>query len=277
MDNISTKKNIGYRLATLFNKTNKKQKELAGYLEVKPNVVSYFVNGERVPNTEQVIKIATFFNVSTDYLLGLTEADTSNKDLQFVCDYTGLNKNAVSRLHSEKSEYFSTVINFLLENKELIKSLGTYLVSSVYEEYKNSDYIHLPLKSKEVYINNPSLAKKVAYSNLLEMLPQQKEKMTAEIQNNPALKETLLYRLAENIVDINKCKFIVNDYQGWSDEPLEKFYEEHYDEIYNYTDIDFELESIEYERLEEEAEAKSRKQFEVAMGFLNNLKKAGEP
>lgn len=102
MDNINTKKNIGYRLATLFSKTNKKQKELAEYLEVKPNVVSYFVNGERVPNTEQVIKIATFFNVSTDYLLGLTDVTTTNKDLKFICDYTGLSEKSVITLNKFK-------------------------------------------------------------------------------------------------------------------------------------------------------------------------------
>ncbi|MEE0265446.1 MAG: helix-turn-helix transcriptional regulator, partial [Acutalibacteraceae bacterium] len=133
MDNISTKKNIGYRLATLFNKTNKKQKELAEYLEVKPNVVSYFVNGERVPNTEQVIKIATFFNVSTDYLLGLTDITTTDKDLKFICDYTGLSEEAIASLvnliKSEPEEHKLKLKKVELSNSEIVNNFisGGYL------------------------------------------------------------------------------------------------------------------------------------------------------
>lgn len=89
---------IGQRINAALALSNIKQKELAKELGVKDNVVSYWCSGKRTPNTEQIIEIADFLNVSTDYLLGLSDAATSDKDLQFVCDYTGLNEQAIDIL-----------------------------------------------------------------------------------------------------------------------------------------------------------------------------------
>lgn len=75
----STRKIIGRRINELLAINDVKQKELAAYLSISDNIVSYFVKGTRVPNTEQIIKIANFFNVPTDYLLGLT--DIGNVDI----------------------------------------------------------------------------------------------------------------------------------------------------------------------------------------------------
>lgn len=96
--NSELSKTIGKRINTLLAEQTKMQKELAAHLGVPDNTVSYFVSGRRTPNTEQIAKIADFFNVSADYLLGRTNAETTDKDLRFVCEYTGLSENAVSTL-----------------------------------------------------------------------------------------------------------------------------------------------------------------------------------
>lgn len=44
-------------------------KEL-GYTQV---CISRWESGERIPNVNDIIAVAMFFNVSTDYLLGLTD------------------------------------------------------------------------------------------------------------------------------------------------------------------------------------------------------------
>ena len=44
-------------------------KEL-GYTQV---CISRWESGERMPNANDIISVAMFFNVSTDYLLGLTD------------------------------------------------------------------------------------------------------------------------------------------------------------------------------------------------------------
>ena len=87
MDN---KKIIGQRINSALAAANKKQKELAAALGVTDNTISYFVSGKRTPNTEQIIKIAEFLNVSADYLLNIKPQNaTLDANINIVCDWFG--------------------------------------------------------------------------------------------------------------------------------------------------------------------------------------------
>lgn len=50
-----------------------KQKEIAAFLHIKQNTYSQYENGHRQIPIEALIKLADFFNTSTDYILGLTD------------------------------------------------------------------------------------------------------------------------------------------------------------------------------------------------------------
>lgn len=63
---------IPFRLRALLKENHKTQKELAQYLNVTDNTVSYYCSGSRKPNIEQLKKIAVFFNTTIDFLAGLT-------------------------------------------------------------------------------------------------------------------------------------------------------------------------------------------------------------
>ena len=86
---------IGQRIVELLKKTNRKQNELAKHLNIMRNVISYFCSGRRKPNVLQIVEIAKFFDVTTDYLLGLSCAGTTDINLKEVCDYTGLSVEAI--------------------------------------------------------------------------------------------------------------------------------------------------------------------------------------
>ena len=122
MDN---KKIIGSRINSALAMNNTLQKELAKQLNVKDNIVSYWCKGDRTPNTTQIIQIANCLNVSTDYLLGLTDVATNDKDLKFVCEYTGLNENSINFFHFNNS--IKELTNF---NKEAIDFLQ-FLISKI--------------------------------------------------------------------------------------------------------------------------------------------------
>ena len=47
------------------------QIELAKKLEVSKGIISLWENGQREPNMYSLIKLAKFFNVTIDYLVGL--------------------------------------------------------------------------------------------------------------------------------------------------------------------------------------------------------------
>lgn len=66
-------KKFNERLRELREDNNLKQKELAEKLLVDQRSLSFYEIGKYEPNIETIKKIALFFNVSTDYLLGLTD------------------------------------------------------------------------------------------------------------------------------------------------------------------------------------------------------------
>lgn len=53
-----------------------RQKELAAYLNCSQQVYSNYELGQRDLPTEILIRLAAFYRVSTDYLLGLTDDPT---------------------------------------------------------------------------------------------------------------------------------------------------------------------------------------------------------
>lgn len=121
-----TKNIIAERITYLLSEKNVKQKELARYLNVKDNTISYFCSGTRTPNINQLKEIAMFFGVSSDYLLGLSDVYTSNEDIKYFSDYTGLSGKSIEILKQFK-EYsnsylpvdYTKTINTLIEASDI--------------------------------------------------------------------------------------------------------------------------------------------------------------
>ncbi len=61
------------RLTELRKEKNLSQDKLAKQLNIKQQTVSSWEKGEREPDFDMLITLAKVFNVSTDYLLGLTD------------------------------------------------------------------------------------------------------------------------------------------------------------------------------------------------------------
>ena len=69
------------------------QKALADHLGVRPQTVAYYCNGQSLPNCEQLLEIAQFFGVTTDFLM--TGRRTENKPVR---DMLGLSENTVQNM-----------------------------------------------------------------------------------------------------------------------------------------------------------------------------------
>ena len=112
---------VGYRIGILLTEQKKMQKELADFLDVQPNVVSNFFTGDRTPNLDQIIKISEFFHTTPNYLLGVTDSQSTDNNLQAMCEYTGLSDRSIQTLHelrerskgkAIKTEYQSKVSQY---------------------------------------------------------------------------------------------------------------------------------------------------------------------
>ncbi|WP_308618997.1 helix-turn-helix domain-containing protein [uncultured Eubacterium sp.] len=118
---------IGKRINSALAEKDIKQKELAKKIGVNDNVISYWCSGSRTPNTQQIIQICNVLGVSADYLLGLTDVATTDKDLQYICDYTGLDEKAIQklRLYTQGADDF--FVNPTNEYKNLINVQKTVI------------------------------------------------------------------------------------------------------------------------------------------------------
>ncbi len=90
------------RLRTLMEENNTKQNIIAELLGVTRQSVSQYCDGTSLPPIDKIITLANYYNVSTDYILGLSEHPTTDTDLKSVCEYMGLNEKTIQKLCSMK-------------------------------------------------------------------------------------------------------------------------------------------------------------------------------
>lgn len=83
--------NTGKIIRDLRIKNKLSSKELSKILNISESAISLYESGKRTPSISLIIKMADYFNVSTDYLLGVTEKKyqfnaESETDLSVIID-----------------------------------------------------------------------------------------------------------------------------------------------------------------------------------------------
>ena len=63
---------IGERLESLLDDWDLTQKQLAHDLHIEASTLNGYIKGKRCPDYDTLIRMAEYFDVSTDYLLGVT-------------------------------------------------------------------------------------------------------------------------------------------------------------------------------------------------------------
>lgn len=79
---------IGERIKELRKSKKMSQSELGKFIGVSQTTVTAWENGRAEPSSSYVAKLATFFNVSTDYLLGRDSKEDDLKTADLADDDT---------------------------------------------------------------------------------------------------------------------------------------------------------------------------------------------
>lgn len=134
-------------LKELRKERNITQNELADMLSCNRQKIADWERGKSTPSAEDIIVLSKKLNVSSDYLLGLSEAQTNDKDVQFICDYTGLSKNSVDMLHYLQPYWLLPTLNALIESEtsSIYKDLG-YVSVKKDEENEKDDVVKVDYK-----------------------------------------------------------------------------------------------------------------------------------
>lgn len=119
------------RLRRLIDETGLARQAIADEMGCDVSTVTKHYNGTRNLTIDFIAMYARYFNVSSDYLLGLSEVRTVSPDTAMICRVTGLDDKAVRTL-SEINDPTS-----FESPKEIIKTLN-YLIGELnYREQEN--------------------------------------------------------------------------------------------------------------------------------------------
>lgn len=96
-----------------------------------------YLDGSISPDLETLASLARYFNVSTDWLLGLTDVRTLETNVRTICEYTGFSEEALVLLRDgNKSvrDRVRTAVNALLRSEKGVRFL-LLLYKYFYSEY----------------------------------------------------------------------------------------------------------------------------------------------
>ncbi|GEA30232.1 helix-turn-helix domain-containing protein [Clostridium diolis] len=94
------------RLRELRSEKGVVQKDVANFLNITTSAYGFYEQGKRVPDTDIMIKLSNYFNVSLDYLLGKTDVRNYTDDsnitiaLNSDTDYDELPKEAKDEINN---------------------------------------------------------------------------------------------------------------------------------------------------------------------------------
>lgn len=157
------KETFGKRLKLLRKRADKRLTDIASKIGITRQTLSAYEKNQSKPDYETLKKLAQFYNVSTDYLVGLEEGTTHN--YQYIIRETGLTEKAITLLQKFnkkagfKFEIFA--INQILQNatdNPFLILLAKYAaVPHVREkDFKDEEYKKLlPFFSRKIYIHDP--------------------------------------------------------------------------------------------------------------------------
>ena len=78
------------RLLQLRTEKRLSQSKLAKQIGISPATIGYYENGDRLPDIDIAARIASFFGVTADYLLGFSNARTTERNMKTACEISGL-------------------------------------------------------------------------------------------------------------------------------------------------------------------------------------------
>ena len=81
---------IGNRIKLLREEKKLKQEDLAKIIDVSPSAIGMYERDAREPNDNITLKLAEYFGVTTDYLLGKSDVRNFDKNIQGVEKNSGV-------------------------------------------------------------------------------------------------------------------------------------------------------------------------------------------
>lgn len=159
MDKLNSEK-FGKRITALRENYGKSQEEICSELGVTQQTLSRYEKGQRQASLDFVIRAAQYFNVSADYLLGLSRATAPDNFVQEVVNRYGITESTLKTL-----ERLNEPLDFDEEEKNRIIKRQKYLSDSI----ENNDFFELTESDKFSLIKSLTEEEKAKLFSILQM------------------------------------------------------------------------------------------------------------
>lgn len=177
------------RLRKLMAETKTTQRELAQAIGVRPQTVSLYAQGQSFPDVNGLAKIASYFCISADYLIGNSDLPNEDMTMQAIHKITGLSAMAIGKLQDifEENEKtaFSDIISLLIED-----SNAEYFLAAISElisyDFDGSGNEAVPVNGIELTMPKEKLVKIALQINFIENLSNISKAYKREHSTSPA-------------------------------------------------------------------------------------------
>lgn len=137
------------RLKLLYFNSGETQEQAAIRFGVSRQGFGNWLNGRTQPDYDALCKLAEYYNVSTDYLLGRTDVKTPDTELKTVCEVTNLSESAAKKIiklnekeNQSDIDYSDMLFNQMIESPEFDEIVNVLYTALCFR--------HLALPDKEV-------------------------------------------------------------------------------------------------------------------------------
>lgn len=189
MENINK---FGEILLKLREEREETQQQLADAIGITRQSLSRYETNERTPNIDLIYKVSKHYNVSADYLLGLSEIKSCDNKIQNACEATGLEESAIEKLQlinsmtdKYKNVTMLTIVNDLINDQDFI-----HIIRDCLNLYRNSSELVEKLLNKQPINHNDKLIEK---TDLQLFRASERFRKILEKLKNPAYFESLKY------------------------------------------------------------------------------------
>lgn len=161
MDRNETNIVLAERIGKLRVLAGESQQSLADNIGVKRETVKFWESGERHIKCGDIAKLAKHFNVSADYLLGLSDVVSPDTGIRSVCDYTGLSEKSVDNIREINREDLDDGLNLILEGRhfiDVVECAADLLRRCKYIAEGNARFQEMENKAKAIQKENPELS-----------------------------------------------------------------------------------------------------------------------
>lgn len=218
------KNSFAERITALRQVEHLSREEVAKKLGCTASAVGNYENAYRIPDYDTLIALADLYCTSTDYLLGRTDILSMEIDRQFVCEYTGLSEDAISKIKNYSHKVttknrehhiysYLPIISYLLSSKQfsvILSNINLYTNSDkrLTEIGKVIDSITSPLNDKEEIEAYDNLSKEIdnAYRDKICAIFEIQEaikKFTQDCSANGICAEHTIEKIDDDVIIVN--------------------------------------------------------------------------